>query len=158
MCFARNDGTNHSIPPEGCENLENSCRGGLEKEKTLQVSETCEVDYIYLHKSQRIARGGSDRQRIFLCFQYPICKIIVVGKVLYTCEVKKPVNALKNLISVSKKSSPSTKPLLYRKFKIENSLKLPTSGEKPPELPFNGLSSSVLRTRRKLSHYLLFLF
>ena len=40
----------------------------------------------------------------------------------------------------------------------DNSIRLPSGEEKPPELPFNRLSFLVLQTKRKLSYYLLPLF
>ncbi|MBP6588132.1 MAG: hypothetical protein KA208_08940, partial [Flavobacterium sp.] len=52
-----------------------------------------------------------------------------------------------------KKSSPSKNCFVYQNSKNDNSIRLPSGEEKPPKVPFNGLSLLAFQAQRKLSYF-----
>ena len=94
-------------------------------------------------------------------FRYPnaVCKITFAGKGICVLQRRKTAeNTHKDHKRPQKKAVLPKNCFVILNSKIENSIDCQNTAEKLPELPFNGLSSRVLRTRRKLSYYLSFFF
>ena len=97
-----------------------------------------------------------------LSFRHPtfVCEITFAGKGTYVLKRRKTAeNTHKDHKRPQKKAVLPKNCFVILNSKIENSIDCQNTAEKLPELPFNGLSSRVLRTRRKLSYYAMcFLF
>ena len=92
-----------------------------------------------------------------LSFRHPIfvCKITFAGEGSCALQPIKPRrNHFQRLPNTTKKAVLLKNCSNILNSRNDNSIRLPSGEEKPPEVPFNGPSSSVLRTRRKLSYYL----
>ena len=96
----------------------------------------------------------------FSCrFQCLVCKINFVGKGFCILKVKKSRWVLqKTSPQIPKKAVLLKNCSIILNSRNDNSIRLPSGEEKPPKVPFNRLSSRVLRTRRKLSYYLRFFY
>ena len=93
-----------------------------------------------------------------LSFRHPtfVCEINFAGKGICVLQRRKTAeNTHKDHKRSQKKAVLPKNCFVILNSKIENSIDCQNTAEKLPELPFNGLSSRVLRTRRKLSYYLL---
>lgn len=98
-------------------------------------------------RTKRTATGFSCR------FQCLVCKINFVGKGFYILKVKRSLWVLqKTSLQFLKKAVLLKNCSNILNSKIDNSIRWPTGEKKPPKVPFNRLSSRVLRTRRKLSY------
>ena len=96
-----------------------------------------------------------------LSFRYPnaVCEITFAGKGSCALQPVKPRrNDFQRLPNATKKAVLLKNCFVPQNSKNDIPIKDQNAVEKPPELPFNGLSSSVLRTRRKLSYCAMFFY
>ena len=115
----------------------------------LQRRKPC--DHCYF-RAAGAATGFSFRHPTF------VCEINFAGKGNCVLQRRKTAeNTLKDHKRSQKKAVLPKNCFVILNSKIENSIDCQNTAEKLPELPFNGLSSRVLRTRRKLSYYKPFL-
>ena len=102
----------------------------------------------------RTAAGFSFRHPSF------VCKITFVGKGNCILQRRKTAEKAKIwLLNATKKAVLLKNCFVYLYSKNDNSIDRQNTAEKPPKIPFNGLSFLVFQTKRKLSYYAqLFLF
>ncbi|ROI11067.1 hypothetical protein EGH90_02455 [Kaistella haifensis] len=94
-----------------------------------------------------------------LSFRHPtfVCEITFAGKGICVLQRRKTAeNTHKDHKRSQKKAVLPKNCFVILNSKIENSIDCQNTAEKPPEVPFNGLSFLVLQTKRKLSYYLRF--
>ena len=106
-------------------------------------------------------RFRAARSAAGLSFRHPtfVCEINFAGKGNCVLQRRKTAeNTLKDHKRSQKKAVLPKNCFVILNSKIENSIDCQNTAEKLPELPFNGLSSRVLRTRRKLSYCTTFFY
>ena len=99
-------------------------------------------------RAARSATGFSFRHPTFLC------EINFAGKGSCALQPVKPRrNHFKRLPNATKKAVLLKNCSNILNSRNDNSIRLPSGEEKPPEVPFNRLSFLVLQTKRKLSYW-----
>ena len=107
-------------------------------------------------KSGDHCRFRAARSAAGLSFRHPtfLCKITFGGKGSCALQPIKPRrNHFQRLPNATKKAVLLKNCSNILNSRNDNSIRLPSGEEKPPELPFNGLSFLVLQTKRKLSYW-----
>ena len=91
-----------------------------------------------------------------LSFRHPnfVCKINFVGKGNYILKRRKTAEKTKNWRqNATKKAVILKNCFVYLYSKNDNSIDCQNTAEKPPKLPFNGLSLLAFQAQRKLSYW-----